>query len=398
MIKKILLTVFIAVIATVTALALYYVSAPVNTEELVYETVKHSVIAENAYIVRDEEVYYAESSGTLYNNVRDGERIAADSVLAVIYHADIEPETLKALRTVDKKILNQIEKQQEFTNYRLDGTDTESKIAAIIQDIPNAAKKNNIAGIAEYKNAINDLRLGIQTSDEERLNSLYEEKTAIEESISSEKSEVRTGISGVFTTYTDGLEGLLNAKDVKTYDIAYLNSLPQPVSERLTAISVQKGSPICKVVNNHVWYLVMAVPSDELEIYKEGTQVQMELAGMGGGVPVKGTIYSVSEAEEDGKRLAVIKCSSYLEGAFSYRVTKAELIFESYSGYKVPIHAIRTDAQGKKYVLCRSGSKEYGCYCTVDYTNTDEEYVIINSTQNAENKLERMERIILGEK
>ena len=50
MIKKILLTVFIAVTATVTALALYYVSAPVNTEELMYETVKHSVIAENAYI------------------------------------------------------------------------------------------------------------------------------------------------------------------------------------------------------------------------------------------------------------------------------------------------------------------------------------------------------------
>ena len=88
----------------------------------------------------------------------------------------------------------------------------------------------------------------------------------------------------------------------------------------------------------------------------------------------------------------------YTEGAFSYRQTGVELIFKSHSGYKVPIYSIRTDENGKKYVLCRVGVKEYKCYCTVDYTNPDEEYIIINTAENSERKLENMELIVTGEK
>ena len=116
-----------------------------------------------------------------------------------------------------------------------------------------------------------------------------------------------------------------------------------------------------------------------------------------GNEEIDGKIYFISE-DENGKTLLTVKCSEYVEGAFSYRITGAELIFKSYAGYKVPIYAIRTGENREKYVLCRSGAKEYKCYCTVDYTNPEEEYIIINSAPDAEYRLENMELVVIGEK
>ena len=395
-IKKIMLLIFVVIVVLVMASAIYYVSVPINMQDLSYETVKKSISAQRAYIVRDEEIYYADTSGTIYNNVRDGERIKADALLATIYHTDVSSDTLKALRTVDNKIREHSQSKREFTDFRFDRTDTESKVAAIIEDIPKAAARNDVARVAQCKQAINDLRAGLELSDEDVLKTLYEQKNEIEEKISSSKSEIFTNKAGIFTTYTDGLENFLIDDDIDTYTVSYIKSLPDTVNDRITSQSVGAGSPVCKIVNNHVWYLLMAVPTEEIEQYKKGTQVTVVLDAIGEN-NINGEIYNISE-EENGESLCVIKCSTYKEGAFSYRVSKAELIFESHSGYRVPIHALRTDKEGNKYVKCSKGANEYNCYCVVEYTNAEEEYVIIRSQEQARNKLDDMERIIVGER
>ncbi len=395
-IKKALLCIFVFIVIIATAAAVYYVSVPVNTLEHSYETVKKSISAKRAYIIRDEEIYFADTAGTLYNNVRDGERIKADSLLATIYHTDISPETLKALRTIDNKIEKQKESDTEFTDFRFDRTDTESRVAAIVEDIPNVTRRNDVLRIGEYKKMINDIRSGNEISEQNILEELYAQKADIEQKINASKSEITTSKSGVFTTYTDGLEAFLKVDDIEGYTVEYINSLPGIVNDRLTSSTVKDGEPIGKVVNNHTWYLLMSVDAAQIEGHKKGESVTVVLDAIGED-NIKGTIYSISE--EDGEdRLVAIKCWAYIEGAFSYRASSAELIFESYSGYKVPVYAIRTDKNGDKYVLASKGAQNYSCYCTVDYTNTQEDYVIINSLPNAQYKLENMERIIVGEK
>ncbi len=395
-IKKALLCVFVFIVIIATAAAVYYVSVPVNTLEHSYETVKKSINTKKAYIIRDEEIYFADTAGTLYNNVRDGERIKADSLLSTIYHTDISSETLKSLRTIDNKIEKQKESDGEFTDFRFDRTDTESRIMAIVDDIPNVVRRNDVLRIGKYKTMLNDIRKGKDISEEDVLEELYAQKAEIEQKINSSKTEIRTTKPGVFTTYTDGLEAFLKAEDINTYTVEYIDSLPAIINDRLTNTTVSEGEPIGKVVNNHKWYLLMSVPAQAIEGHKKGETVTVVLDAIGED-NIKGTIYNISE-DEGENRLVAIKCSTYIEGAFSYRASSAELIFESYSGYKVPVYAIRTDKNGEKYVLASKGAQNYSCYCTVDYTNTQEDYVIINSLPNAQYKLENMERIIVGEK
>lgn len=394
--KKILLTVFIVIVTLVTSVGVYYVSSPARAQELLYTSIKSSIKTNNAYIVREEEVYYADASGTLYNNIENGERVAANSVLTTIYHSDISANTLKTLKTIDKKISKAQDKNKKLSAYSIDYSDAESTVAAIIKEIPQAAKDNNIRDIAEFKDLINSLRGSSEISHNDELNSLYTQKEEIENKINSSKSEVSTSISGVFTTYIDSLESVLRADDITSYTPSYIDALPKAKNQRLTDSVVAKNSPVGKVQNNHVWYMLFSTDTSALPELLKGQNLSIKFDAIKSG-EIDATIHYISE-DENGKTLVAAKCTSYVEGAFSYRTSSAELIFRENSGYKVPIYAIRTDDNGNKYVLCRRGANEYRCYCTIDYTNPEDEYILINSTKDAQHKLQDMKQVVIGEK
>ena len=74
-----------------------------------------------------------------------------------------------------------------------------------------------------------------------------------------------------------------------------------------------------------------------------------------------------------------------------------ELIFKSYSGYKIPIYALRTQ-DGKKGVLARRQNVEAFYPCDVIYTNEEAEYIIVKTSEDAEKKLENADEIVIGER
>ena len=114
------------------------------------------------------------------------------------------------------------------------------------------------------------------------------------------------------------------------------------------------------------------------------------------GIDVSGKIFNISE-EQDGKCIVVIQTSQYIESAYSIRQSAMDLIFKSYEGYKIPVSAIRTekDVQG---VLARKNNVEKFYPCEILYTNKEAEYVIINSPDDAELKLDDVDEFVIGER
>lgn len=395
--KKIFLGIFIAAVLFFTVCGIYYVASPLNSVDAVSETVEHSVNDKNAVIIRDEEVYYSEMDGTLYNHVSEGDRVAKDSLIGTVFEGRISEDSLKELRTIDKKIKHRREKLRESSLYTAEGADTESRIAGIIENITSAGENNDVAAISDYKEDLKNLRGGVEISDEEILNELLLEKEAAENRISANKSEIVTGMSGIFTTYIDGLESALNPKSMENYTLEYMRSLKVTDSVKLADKAVEKDGVVCKVVNNHIWYAALAVPSDEIEKHKVGDDVSLRF-NLVSDETVEGTVYSISESDENGNRLVIVKCPSYFEGAFSCRSTDIDMIFESYTGFKVPVHAIRSDDSGRRYVVGMAGTKQYTCYCDILYTDTENEFIIIQSAEDSQAKLEHMESIVVGER
>ncbi|MCC8170116.1 MAG: hypothetical protein LIO59_07155 [Oscillospiraceae bacterium] len=391
--KKFFAIVFFIAVAAALGYGIKYVMTPVDTIEAVVTDEEKSISAEGL-IVREEHVYYAGSDGIVYNNATEGSRVAKDSLISTIYGGSVDKDLLKELYNIDKKIEKETEKSESYAS---DYLSVENEIATRISEIITAASENDISSIVQYKDDINSLRRGEDITRTDKVSELTSQKEEIERSIGSNKSEIYTDISGIFTTYLDGLENELTPDAVESYTADYIQSVNPGNREDKSSSTVQAGDPVCKIVNNHVWYILLPVESSRLSGIEENTSIQVRFKNMAN-EKLKATISYIGDSDENGMSVVLVKCPTYFENAFSYREADVDLIFEDYTGYKVPIQAIYTDEDGNYSVIGEIGKTKYTCECEILYTDMEKSFVIIESTDDAENKLSRMERIVIGER
>lgn len=392
--KKFFIIVLGITIAAMVGYGINYAFSPVKTQKLEYIT-QENAINTNGFIMRDEWVMYTRSAGTVYHSVSEGSRVSKDSNIGSLFYGDVSEDSIKELKVVDNKIKKAESDESVHSLSDLDATNVESSIYRRENDIIDAAQDNDILSIARYKRDINSLRANNGLSAG-MLAELDAQKTQILETIGVLKEDIYAQISGVFTSYVDGYETSLVPSQAENYDVPYFESLSQSPKVRKISSRVDAGGEVCKIVNNHVWYVMMSIPSDMLEGRNTGDSVKLRFNNMADAV-VKGSINSISE-EYGGRRVVTVKCPEYLESAFSYRLVDVDLIFESYNGYKIPVHAVRTEDSGKQKVIGINGNRQYDCYCDVLFTDTDGGYAIVDTAEGAENKLSQMSRIVVGER
>ncbi len=393
--KKFFIIVCCIAVAAMAGYGIKYVMTPVNSQKLEYTT-QENLTNGDGYVIRDEWVMYSRSSGTVYRSVSEGDRVAKDSVIGTFFYGDVSQDKIKELAVIDKKIKTAETNQSESSTAEMDSNNVENNIYKRENDIIDAAGDNDIYAISGYKEDINSLRQSNELSDRNNAEELNSQKNEILSNIGLNRDDITAQISGVFTTYTDGFEDTLSPNDIANYDVSFFESLSKTVQTSRMEDKITVGGPVCKIVNNHLWYVMMEVPTEDMKNRKVGDSVKLRFKNIGNDV-VKGTIKNIS-SEQDGKVVVTVKSAVYLESVFSYRLMNVDLIFESYDGYKVPIQAVHTDDDGKKKVIGISGSNRYDCYCDVLFTDTKEGYAIVDSTDNAEHKLSQMDRIMVGER
>ena len=393
--KKFFVAVLLIAAAAFVGYGVKYVLTPVNTQEIKYITQENSINT-NGFIIRDEWVMTSRSAGTVYLAAAEGDRVAKDTAIVTLFYGDVPEDKIKELAVVDNKIKTAENDSRAQSVSDLDETSVENSIYKRENDIIEAAADNDILTVSKYKRDINSLRQYGELSSENTLAELEANKQAILSEIGVNKEDMSAEISGVFTTYVDGYENLLRPDDIQGYDVPYFESLSQSPQMHRIESRIEAGGSVCKIVNNHVWYVMTDIPSDVMEGRERGQEVKLRFHNMADTV-VDGTIYAISD-EQNGRRIVTVKCSTYLENAFSYRMADVDLIFESYDGYRIPVHAIHTEENGKQKVIGISGGKLFDCYCDVLFVNPDGAYAIVNSTDDAENKLSQMDRIRVGER
>lgn len=393
--------IFIIIICTVAALILgygiKYAVTPVSSQEVERATHEHMINAKG-YIVREEMAYYADRSGKLYKNVSVGARVSKDSILYTIYDGDVSDERIKELNTLDKKI-NQTREEKYAEAYDSASISVESEIASRTAQIIKAARENNVSKISNYKQDINSLRKqGTVISSDDRLRELEMQKRSLEMQLGGSKGERYAESSGVFTTYSDGYEEFLREDKLQEYTVGYLESLEEPQIKEAASDIVSHGDFVCSVVNNHVWSVLLIVNTNDIKDVKTGKTLTLRFNNIAG-EEKKGTVKYISTEEQnkDDKSFIVVECEDYFEGAFSYRAVDVDIIFKRYSGYKVPVQAVRTDGNGYK-VIGIVDNKQLECKVDVLYSDTEEEYVIVDSTDDAKYKVSNMDRIVVGER
>ncbi len=398
--KKFLIIVISLVILTIAAYGVAYLVMPVSSMPLDKYTHSVGFECENAYIVRDEAVYYSKSAGVVYNISQDGARVAQDEEICTVYDGDVDNASLKKLNTIDRQIDSLKSDGHSSSLYATDTEDSESEVATKMGEIPDLAMDNDVIGVAAIKSEINALRKGADTvSADARINTLTKERDSLERSISTRQSDIVSDRAGIFSSYVDGLETKLLPDSIEKLTVKSLSSLEPEPSEYLNGKRIDANMPVCKVMNNHVWYIVGITTEERAKQLQGKADVTVRFTNLTE-TDVPAEVAYTGEPDEDGNCIFAVRARTYIESAFSYRTVNAQIIFEEYSGYKVPTDAVRTrDGQIRDYyVMARQGSEAYECGVDVLYSDMEKEYSIIRSKTDAENKLGVMDRLVVGER
>lgn len=395
--KRIFLIVICAAAALILGYGIRHAVAPLASQPLEKTTYEQSVPA-NGFIIRDESIYYAGSDGRVYSNASVGSRVSKNSLIYTIYDSSVSNSVIQELGIIDSKIKNASDTSSG--SYISDTSSVESEISSLIKAAAEAARNRDVIQISQYKKDINDIRAnGRVTSSAEQIDALKAQRESTEGEYAYTKTEVYAQSSGIYTAYHDGFEDKIDINNLDNCTVDYIKSLEAPENIKNDGNLVSEGDFVCSIVNNHLWYAILTVETDEIEKCKTGDTVSVRFTNIADEVEEGTIIYISGEAQNSGgESFVLVEFSNFFDGAFSYRAAETELIFESYTGYKIPSQAIHTQEDGSHTIIALKDNKQYTCEVDVLYSNTKEGYVIVAASDGAENKPENMDTIIIGER
>lgn len=372
-----------------------YIENPEQTQVVFLETYENK-IRTSGYIVRTEQVYSAPASGMVYHYIQEGTRVGKNRVISTIYTGDVSEQTLSELNNINQKIADIESSINSDTAYMAGGSNNEENIENIKNNIIKAKASGKISKIASYKAQINSIVTGnAQTIEAESIEELERRKASLEASLRDNKNDIYSYMAGVFSKNVDGLETILTPKNVMSYTIADFKNLKDEAVKESSQLN--QGEPLCKVVNNHEWYVMTTLKADIAKELKTGQKVKVRFDYLPGIEASAKIEYISSEPSGTEENVVVIKCEEYKEGVFSIRFSKMDFILESYEGYKIPISALRVQDE-QRGVLVKNGGTRVFKPCNVIYTDTVRETVIVSPVRGAKNMITNGDKILIGEK
>ncbi len=373
-----------------------YLKIPVETQTATLTRLEDSVKTK-AYVIRTEAVFDARISGTMYNYAEEGDRVSKNMTISTIYRGNVDADLIQDLNNVNTRIEKLEAAKAKSERFTTDSGSSESTVENVKTNIINAVLNNKIREIEDYKNTLKALNNEQSQEFEKNLKELIVKRRGIEAQLSSEKSDINTTISGVFSLNVDGYEEILTPETIKEFKVADFSQLTDVEVPQRTSNLVATGEKICKVVDNHTWYAMAVVSKDVAEQIKSKREVIIRFDGLPG-AEVSATVDIISSEEETSENvLIVLKSDRYLEGVYGMRSGDMEIVINRYVGYEVPVHTIRV-VNDKTGVMIAGGSSEIFCECDIVYTDANSQKTIVYPKADAKRKLAVGDKIVLGEK
>ena len=231
----------------------------------------------------------------------------------------------------------------------------------------------------------------------ERLSQLRADYKAQSSSFAGSYSKVTAKNSGTFSALVDGLEDVLTPAAVRELTPSALDAILDAGAGHVEAVG--------KLITSNRWYFAANLPVEVTEQLKTGSTALLRFSG-DFDQDVEMRVERIN-GEENGQACVVFSTDRYLGQTTLLRFQSAELIFNSYSGLRIPKQALHmekyttTDAQSGQvtehqmlgvYILI-AGKAEFKQVRVV--TESDEFYVVESVSATAADALRAGDEIIV---
>lgn len=332
-------------LALAAGLAVYFGVYALNTLEdpysttLVYPyTVSDSVAAEGL-VVRDALVLPAQA-GIVEVTRAEGEKVGLGQEIALVYR-DVQAQA-------DQVQMEQLQMEIDLLEFATARDGSAEPAARLDEDILQSMVRLRASfaqgDCTQLLDQVMDVKSGVlkrgytygegltAAGMSSRLRELNSELDVLSRQSAQATTRVTAPEPGVFSALVDGYESLLTPESVMQLTPSSLQSLiDKPAGE--------DNSSMGKLLTSDKWYFAANLPQPSAARLSEGETARLRFAGeLNRDVEMK--VERIGPAE-GGRTLVVFSSNRYLTLTTLLRHQTAELIFESWSGLRVPKSALR---------------------------------------------------------
>ena len=362
---------------------------PIKTEIAHVYTVEDTVQTE-VFVARDESYITNKRSGTIISVVNDGSRVAKGQEVAVVFSDTDAAATYTRLKELEESIDRYKKLANQTDNYTFDINDLDSNIDNSVISLVDTISSDNFSQLSE---SINDVRNNIVTRQiatgnsvdfGKKLQQLEKEYDELSKK-SSKHSTVVSNKSGYYISGTDGLEKIVDCSKVRAFTVDDIYEIFKSKPE-----TVPEGS-IGKIVNEFSWYFLCVVDSNSVGSLEVGDALTVNLP-FSSVNNVHAVVYAINENTGD-KAAVILTCNLMNSDISSLRHETAELVIDSYTGFRINARAVRVNDKGEKGVYVRNGNMVEFRKINIIYSGDD--YVLSSTEVNKDGYVKLYDNIIV---
>lgn len=370
--KSLIAFTILALLAAISIYFGYYVfnalNEPYQTAQ-VYSYTAHDSVTAEGLVVREALVLPAQT-GILELTRAEGEKVGKGQQIALVYR-DSQAQADQA--QIEELELS-IELLEEAVSQSGDLESAARLDEDIIQSMVALRASYALGNCTQLRQQVLDVKSsvlkrgytygdGLTSADlSARLRQLREELSVLTRQSQRATTRVTAPQPGVFSGLVDGYESRLTPESVHQLTPATLQALiDSPAGEDSGAMG--------KLITSNTWYFAANLPEAAAGRLEEGDTASLRFSGELH-QDVDMTVDRIG-ATEGGKTLVVFSSNRYLTSTTLLRHQTAELIFESWSGLRIPKQALRL----VEFTQESSGSSSAAPPATVNKTGV---YALVN--------------------
>lgn len=342
---KPLITLVILILAATVAIyfATYIYNAlddPYRTTQ-VYAYTSYDSVTVEGLVVREARVLPAQP-GILEITRAEGEKVGTGQEIALVYR-DSQAQA-------NQVQIEELEMEIELLEYAIDqGGDLDSAARLdedILQAVVGLRASYALGDCTQLRDQVMNVKSsvlkrgytygeGLTPADlTARLRQLKEELTVLTRQSARATTRVTAPEPGVFSSLVDGYESLLTPDTV-------LQLTPSALQELIDNPAGEESGALGKLLTSNTWYFAANLPKQSAERLTEGKTATLRFSGELNR-EVEMTVEQIGPTEQN-KTLVVFSSSRYLILTTLLRCQTVELIFDRWSGLRIPKQALHLE-------------------------------------------------------
>ncbi len=330
-----------------------YIRTPIKTYIVNFGELEDSINS-SGYIIFKESLIYSETHGTIEEVAKEGEKISKGMKIATIYKEDIDSKIHENIKVLNERIADINRNQIQTDLFAGDLKKIEGLINNKANEIIDLSYNHQTSKISKIKDDINiiiekrQVISGEKGSSGYNLDLLKQEKQKYEALINEKKTDLYSDIAGLLSFKIDGFEQILNGENIEKFTPKEFQELDNIKPKSLEQDDHQ--NPTAKIIDNFEWYISFIMDLKEAESISVGDNLGIRFRDIDN-VETNCKVYYMSE-EEKGKIVVTLILNKCIDLIYKTRKINFDIIKNSYSGFKVPLSAIRVkDGETGVYIV-----------------------------------------------